>query len=68
MMFGNRQLNTSISIKINKEALDRVEVTTFLGILIDDKLTWKNPISLVKSKLSKCYAIMYRANIMIDRI
>ena len=39
MMFGNRKLNTSISIKINKEALDKVEVTKWVGILIDDKLT-----------------------------
>ena len=67
MMFGNCKLNASISIEINKEALDRVEVTTFLGILINDKLTWKNHISLVKSKLSKCCAIMYRASIMTDR-
>ena len=57
-MFENRKLNTSISIKINKEALGGVEVTKCLGILIDDKLTWKNHISLVKSKLSKCCAIM----------
>ena len=58
MIFGNRKMNTSIFIKINKKALDRVEVTKCLGILIDDKLTWKNLVSLVKSKLSKCCAIM----------
>ena len=63
-MFGNRKLNKSISIKINKEALDRGEVTKCLGILNDDKLTWKNHISLEKSKLSKCCAFMY---IMIGR-
>ena len=39
MMFENCKLNTSISIKINKKALDRVKVTKWLGILIDDKLT-----------------------------
>ena len=66
-MFGNRKLTTSISVTINKEALHRVEVTRCLGILIDDKLTWKNHISLTKSKLSKCCTIMYRACIMIDR-
>ena len=38
MVFGNRKLNTIIFIKINKEALDIVEVTKCLGILIDDKL------------------------------
>ena len=38
MVFQNRKLNTIIFIKINKEALDIVEVTKCLGILIDDKL------------------------------
>ena len=66
MMFGNRKLNTSISININKEALERVEVTKFLSILTDEKLTWNNRISLVKSKLSKCCAIIYSASIVID--
>ena len=61
------KVNTIIFIKINKEALDIVEVTKCLGVLIDDKLMWKNHVSLVKSKLSKCCAIMYRASIMIDR-
>ena len=61
MMFGNRKLNTSIFIKINIQALDRVEVTKCLGILIDDKLMWKNHVSLVKSNLSRCCAMMYRA-------
>ena len=67
MVFGNRKLNTIIFIKINKEALDIVEVTKCLGILIDDKLMWKIHVSLVKSKLSKCCAIMFRDSAMIDR-
>ena len=67
MMFGNRKLNTSIFIKSIKEALNRVEVTQFLDILIDDMLTWKNHISLFKSKLLKCCAIMCRTSITIDR-
>ena len=61
-MFRNRKLNTSISIKINEEALDTVEDTRILDVLIDDKLTWKNHISLLKSKLS----IMYNASVMTD--
>ena len=42
MFFGNRILKTHISIHISKEEISKVEFTKFLGILIDNKLTWKN--------------------------
>ena len=67
MIFGNRSVKKHISLKVNNEEIDRVEVTTFVGVLIDAKLTWKNHISLVKFKLSKCCAIMYRANFVIGK-
>ena len=35
--------------------------------MIDDILNWKNHICLVKSKLSKSNAIMYRTSFLIDR-
>ena len=67
MIFGNRALKTSLSIKINNFTINRVEATTFLGVLINDKLTWKHHISLLKSKLSKCCAVMYKTSFLIDR-
>ena len=42
MFFGNRILKTHISIHISKEEVSKVEFKFFLGILIDNKLTWKN--------------------------
>ena len=39
----------------------RVNVTKFLGVLIDDKLTWKDHIELVKSKISKSVFLLSRA-------
>ena len=67
MFFGNRILKTHVSIHISKEEISKVEFTTFLGILIDNKLTWKKHISMIKSKLSKSCAIMYRASFVIDK-
>ena len=67
MIFGNRALKTFLSIRINKVTINRVEATKFLGVLIDDKLTWKHHISLLKSKLSKCCAVMYKTSFLIDR-
>ena len=67
MFFWNRKLTVDISVKINKETINRVNVTKFLGVMIDDKLNCKNHICLVKSKLSKSCAIMHRASFLIDR-
>ena len=49
MFFGKRKVAVDISIKMNKEVIKRVSVTTFLGVMTDDKLTWKHHIDLVKS-------------------
>ena len=65
--FGNCKLTVDICVKINKETINRVNVTKFLGVMIDDKLNWKNHICLVKSKLSKSCTVMYRASFLIDR-
>ena len=67
MFFWNRKLTVDISVKINKETINRINVTKFLGVMMDDKLNWKNHICLVKSKLSKSCAIMYRPSFLIDR-
>ena len=67
MFFENRKLTVDISVKINKETINRVNVTKSVGVMIDDKLNWKNHICLVKLKLSKSCAVMYRASFLIDR-
>ena len=38
MIFENRKLTADISVKINKKIINRVNATTFLGVMIDDKL------------------------------
>ena len=58
MIFGNRKLTGDISVKINKEIINRVNATKCLGVMIDDKLKWKNHILSVRSKLSElCYYV-----------
>ena len=59
MFFGKSKLPVEISIKMNKEVINRVSVTKCLGVMIDDKLTWKHHIDLVKSKLSRSCDILY---------
>ena len=47
ILFGNRK-------NIDNSSITRVRATQFLGIIIDEKLTWKDHISLVRSKLEFC--------------
>ena len=67
MIFGNRRITADICVRINKEKINRVNYTQFLGVLIDDKLNWKRHILSIKSILSKCCAIMYRASSMMNK-
>ena len=40
--------------------------TKFLGVIIDDKLSWKAQIQLVKSKLAKTTSIIYKSRCLLD--
>ena len=44
---------------MNNSTITRVRATQFLGAIIDEKLTWKDHISLVRSKLAKTVGILY---------
>ena len=66
MIFSNKQVDLDIGVKINDVSIKRVECTKFLGVLIDNKLTWKEHIINVKGKLSKSLAILYRCSKLID--
>ena len=58
MIFGNHRITADICVRINQEKINRVNSTQCLGV-IDDKLNWKSHILSIRSKLSKCCAIMY---------
>ena len=61
------QRNTILQVSIKNSKIKRVYGTKFLGILIDDRLNWKEHISLICSKLSKCIAIIYKAKYLLDK-
>ena len=60
ILFGNRKNIDNVCISMNNSIITRVRSTKFLGVIIDEKLTWKYHISLVRSKLSKTVDILYR--------
>ena len=61
MIFHTRQkqINT-FSFLINGKEVENVPYFKFLGILLDESLTWKNHIKMVCNKLSKIVGILNR--------
>ena len=57
----NKKMNHNINIKIGNEIIERVNKTNFLGLIIDDDLSWRHHIIKVTSKISKLCGIMARA-------
>ena len=55
----NLNLNAFVP-KIYNTAIERKSAARFLGVLIDDKLTWTQHISALKSKMSRYVGIAYK--------
>ena len=47
--------------------LERETITKFLGLFIDENVTWKAHINTISTKISKCTVIVYRAKLIIPR-
>ena len=60
----NRNMNDTTSTKIimNDEPLKQVTSIRFLGVVINDKLTWENHKKLVHTKISKTIGLLYKCN------
>ena len=61
MIFKNTKMRTDINVTIDETNITEVKVTKFLGIMVYNRLSWKNHINVL-NKLSKTTAIMYHAS------
>ena len=62
-----KRLCYDYDISINGEALPQVSEALFLGVLLDDCLSWKSHISLVEHKISKSIGIIYRSSYFLSK-
>ena len=67
MVFSNHTKTSNVTVYINDTNVEMVYVNTFLGVLIDHKLKWKQHIKMITSKLSKTIAIMNRTKYILDK-
>ena len=58
--------NTSFNININESTIEKVQSTRFLGVYIDDKLSWSPHINHVCGKLRKSIGILKRVKQLLN--
>ena len=56
------------SLYLNKILIERVKFTKFLGVIIDEKLTWTHHISYIKNKISKGFGIILQARKFFNKL
>jgi hypothetical protein len=64
MIFKPRQklLELDVKLLLNDREIDQVEKIVFLGVILDDKLSWKSHISHVSTKISKSIGIIRKSS------
>ena len=64
MVFKPRQKKFYLDIKlfINNKCIEQVKETVFLGVILDENLSWKSHFSHIANKISKSIGIIYKAS------
>ena len=52
-----RKLDQTLEIKINGQQVDKVNYTKFLGLYMDDELSWRKHVDQISTKISKMTGI-----------
>ena len=62
-----RRQTLDISIQIDKNTIERVKETVFLGVILDEHLSWKPHILSVSRKMSKSIGIIYKSSFCLPK-
>ena len=58
---GNKKRTPpEINISINDSDIEKVSQFNFLGIVLDESLSWKNHITMITNKLSRINGVLHR--------
>ena len=68
MIFSRQRTSSEYEFKLANVKIERKAEVRFLGVIVDDNLTWSKHITTVKTKMSRYFGIMYkiRRHIPID--
>jgi hypothetical protein len=70
MIFGRKGKSNdfSFNLKLNDICIEKVQYTKFLGVYIDENLSWKKHTSEIASKISKGIGIINKVKTLLPRI
>ena len=54
------------SLFINDMEIKQITSIKYLGVLIDEHLTWKENMTVIENKVSKGFGLLYRARRVLD--
>ena len=54
-------------LSINIQEIKRASYTKFLGVLLDESLSWKEHLKYTEKKIAKSIRLMYKAKLFLDR-
>ena len=63
-----KQLKKSLTLKLDNKEIQRVDKTKFLGIIIDQHLTWKNHIDYITKKIIKTTGMLCRIRFYVSHV
>ena len=63
----SKKLKKDLHIKLNNKTLERVKQTKFLGIIVDEHLTWKDHIDYVTLKIIRICGILRRIRFFLNQ-
>uniref|UniRef100_A0A3Q3ELG3 NACHT domain-containing protein n=1 Tax=Labrus bergylta TaxID=56723 RepID=A0A3Q3ELG3_9LABR len=66
MIIANQKKDENVLLSIDGVNIERVSEFRFLGVIMDDKLTWKSHIAHVKKKVSKNIFVLNKTKFILD--
>ncbi len=66
LIFTKKKINHNFSIHLGKETISRKKSIKYLGITLDEKLTWEPHINNLKSKLSRNCFVIFKIRKYVD--
>lgn len=69
MIFGNRRIPEDLTIEVlcDNTRLERVYENSFLGVIIDHKLSWKPQVNCISSKLAEITGILCKVRYILSQ-
>ena len=58
MVFTNKKCTDTVSITVRGHTINEIVETSYLGVIIDNKLSWKAHINHISNKISKSISLL----------